>query len=59
MLRARPAEQSDSTQDEPPYDDLVLPAVALEAHRRHVLLLGTLAYGQVVAQAEGAVALRA
>jgi hypothetical protein len=56
-LQPSPAEQSRRAENEPPDDDLVLGAVALETTRDNVLFLGVLAEGQVVLEAEGAVAL--
>ena len=54
-----PGKQTGRTEDEAPHDDPVLDSVALEAVVVYVLELGVLADGEVVAQAEGFVALSA
>ena len=53
------AEQADRTHDETPDDYPILVAVALEALRRHVVLVGVLAEVDALAQAEGLCALGA
>lgn len=59
LLHARPAQQARGAEDEAPHDELVLAAVALEAHGRHVLVGGALADRQRLRQAEAPVALAA
>jgi hypothetical protein len=58
-LQHRPRQQACRREDEDEDDRLVLDAVALEARREDVFLLGIGADGQLVAEAEGAVAGRA
>lgn len=58
-LEGRPPHQTDGADDEGPDDELVLVAVALEAQRRDVVLLGVLAEVDALAQAEGLGALGA
>lgn len=59
LLHARPAQQARGAEYEPPDDELVLAAVALEAHGRDVLVGGALADRQRLRQAEVPVALAA
>jgi hypothetical protein len=54
-----PPQQSGRAEQKAPDNDLVLVAVALEAGCFNVLFLGVLADGEVVFEAEGAVALLA
>lgn len=59
LLHGRPAQQARGAEDESPHNELVLAAVALEAHGRHVLVGGALADRQRLRQAEAPVALAA
>lgn len=59
LLHGRPAQQARGAEDKPPHDELVLAAIALEAHGRHVLVGGALADRQRLRQAEAPVALAA
>lgn len=59
LLHARPAQQARGAEYEPPHDELVLAAVALEAHGRDVLVGRALADGQRLREAEAPVALAA
>lgn len=58
-LEGRPPHQAHGADDEGPDDELVLVAVALEAQRRDVVLLGVFAEVDALAQAEGLGALGA
>lgn len=59
LLHARPAQQARGAEYEPPDDELVLAAVALEAHGRDVLVRRALADGERLRQAEVPIALAA
>lgn len=58
-LPCRPPQQPKRGTDKPQHNNLVLGAIPLEAGRDDVLLLGVLADGQVLRDAERAVALAA
>jgi hypothetical protein len=53
LLESSPAQQPDSPNDERPDDDLVLVAVALEAHGRDILLGRVFAEVDALLEAEG------
>ncbi|KAI9744114.1 MAG: hypothetical protein M1818_002266 [Claussenomyces sp. TS43310] len=56
LLDGGPSQQADGGGDEKQDDDLILGAVALEAHGEDIFLLGVVTDGQVLAEAEGAIA---